>query len=110
MLPVIEAFMTAYQLPDVTVVADAGMISEANQRAIEAAGLSFIFGARIPAFPTSAPSGATSIPARTSRRAGIHPAVACRPSGGRDPGSSAGAIASRINHSIRIQQEFHALR
>jgi len=39
MLPVIEAFMTAHQLPDVTVVADAGMISEANQKAIEAAGL-----------------------------------------------------------------------
>ena len=51
MLPVIEAFMTAHQLPDVTVVADAGMISEANQRAIEAAGLSFIPGARIPDIP-----------------------------------------------------------
>jgi transposase len=32
MLPVIQAFMTAHQLPDVTVVADAGMVSEANQR------------------------------------------------------------------------------
>jgi Transposase DDE domain len=51
MLPVIEAFMTAHQLPDVTVVADAGMVSEANQRAIEAAGLSFILGARIPHVP-----------------------------------------------------------
>ena len=39
MLPVIEAFMAAHRLPDVTVVADAGMISEANQKAIEAAGL-----------------------------------------------------------------------
>jgi hypothetical protein len=28
MLPVIEAFMAAHQLPDVTVVADAGMVSE----------------------------------------------------------------------------------
>jgi len=28
---VIEAFMTTRQLPDVTVVADAGMVSEANQ-------------------------------------------------------------------------------
>jgi hypothetical protein len=35
-------------LPDVTVVADAGMISEANQKAIEAAGLSFILGMKIP--------------------------------------------------------------
>jgi transposase len=31
-LPVIEAFVPAHRLPDVTVVADAGMISEANQR------------------------------------------------------------------------------
>jgi hypothetical protein len=51
MLPVIQSFMAAHQLPDVTVVADAGMISEANQKAIEAAGLSFIFGARIPHVP-----------------------------------------------------------
>ena len=45
-LPVITAFMAAHQLPDVTVVADAGMISEANQHAIEDAGLSFILGTR----------------------------------------------------------------
>jgi Transposase DDE domain len=51
MLPVISAFMTAHDLPDVTVVADAGMVSEANQKAIEAAGLSFILGARIPHEP-----------------------------------------------------------
>jgi hypothetical protein len=51
MLPVIESFMAAHQLPDVTVVADAGMVSEANQKAIEAAGLSFILGARIPHVP-----------------------------------------------------------
>ena len=51
MLPVIETFMAAHGLPDVTVVADAGMVSEANQKAIEAAGLSFILGARIPHEP-----------------------------------------------------------
>jgi Transposase DDE domain len=51
MLPVIEAFMAAHQLPDVTVVADAGMVSEANQKAIEAAGLSFILGMKIPHVP-----------------------------------------------------------
>ena len=51
MLPVIEAFMAAHRLPDVTVVADAGMVSEANQKAIEAAGLSFILGAKIPHVP-----------------------------------------------------------
>jgi Transposase DDE domain len=51
MLPTITAFMVAHQLPDVTIVADAGMVSEANKRAIEAAGLSFILGARIPDVP-----------------------------------------------------------
>jgi hypothetical protein len=51
MLPVINAFKAAQQLCDVTVVADAGMISEANQVALQAAGLSFILGARIPFLP-----------------------------------------------------------
>jgi transposase len=51
MLPVINAFKAAYQLSDVTVVADAGMISEANQKAIQAAGLSFILGTKIPYLP-----------------------------------------------------------
>jgi transposase len=51
MLPTIRAFMAAHRLSDVTVVADAGMISDGNQKAIEAAGLSFILGARIPDIP-----------------------------------------------------------
>lgn len=51
MLPTLRAFMAAHQLTDVTVVADAGMISAANQKAIEDAGLSFILGARIPQVP-----------------------------------------------------------
>ena len=51
MLPVITAFQQAHQLSDVTVVADAGMISEDNQKAIQAAGLSFILGTRIPVLP-----------------------------------------------------------
>jgi Transposase DDE domain len=51
MLPVINAFKAAHQLTDVTVVADAGMISEANQKAIQAAGLSFILGTRIAYVP-----------------------------------------------------------
>jgi hypothetical protein len=38
MLPTIRSFMDAHQLQDVTVVADAGMISQANQQAIEQAG------------------------------------------------------------------------
>ena len=51
MVPVINAFKTAHRLTDVTVVADAGMISEANQVALHAAGLSYILGARIPFLP-----------------------------------------------------------
>ena len=50
-LPVINAFKAAHNLTDVTVVADAGMISEANQVALKAAGLSYILGARIPFLP-----------------------------------------------------------
>jgi hypothetical protein len=61
MLPVINAFKTAHQLSDVTVVADAGMISEANQVALQAAGLSYILGARIPYLRTWSGSGATNI-------------------------------------------------
>src|SRR6266487_5764096 len=51
MLPVVQSFMAAHQLPGVTVVADAGMVSEANQQEIEAAGLSFILGMKIPRVP-----------------------------------------------------------
>ncbi len=51
MLPTLRAFMTAHQLDDVTVVADAGMVSEGNRRAIEAAGLSFVLGAKISQVP-----------------------------------------------------------
>jgi hypothetical protein len=51
MIPTLRAFMTAHTLPDVTVVADAGMVSAGNQKALEDAGLSFILGARIPEVP-----------------------------------------------------------
>jgi hypothetical protein len=50
-VPAIRAFAAAHQLADVTVVADAGMVSAGNQKAIEDAGLSFILGARIPEVP-----------------------------------------------------------
>ena len=50
-LPVVQAFAAAHQLPEVTVVADAGMLSEANLAALEDAGLRFIVGARIPEVP-----------------------------------------------------------
>jgi hypothetical protein len=51
LVPAVRAFMAAHQLPDVTIVADAGMVSAGNQKAIEDAGLSFILGARIPGVP-----------------------------------------------------------
>jgi len=51
MLPTITSFMAAHRLADITVVADAAMVSEANRKAIEAAGLSFILGAKIPGIP-----------------------------------------------------------
>lgn len=51
MVPVLKAFLDAHRLCQVTVVADAGMVSEANKRAIETAGLNFILGARTPDVP-----------------------------------------------------------
>ncbi|WP_442903734.1 IS1634 family transposase [Gordonia sp. Z-3] len=51
MMPTLRAFMKAHHLDDITVVADAGMISAANKQAIEAAGLSFILGEKIPTVP-----------------------------------------------------------
>jgi hypothetical protein len=51
MLPTIKAYMAAHRLSDVVIVADAGMISEKNMKAIEAAGLSFILGMKIPDVP-----------------------------------------------------------
>jgi transposase len=51
MLPTITAFMAAHQLPGVTVVADAGMVSQTNRDALEDAGLTYILGERIPDIP-----------------------------------------------------------
>jgi hypothetical protein len=51
MVPTLQAFMTAHRLVDITVVADAGMLSDNNKREIEAAGLGFILGNRVPHVP-----------------------------------------------------------
>lgn len=51
MVPVLQAFMAAHQLTDIVIVADAGMISEANWRAIEELGWSFVLGARMNEVP-----------------------------------------------------------
>jgi len=79
MLPVIESFMAAHDLPDVTVVADAGMVPEANQKQIEAAGLSFILGAKIPYVPYLVAQWRREHPGEADpRRARVHPALARR--------------------------------
>jgi len=51
MLPTLQSFMTAHRLTDITVVADAGMLSDNNKREIEAVGLGFILGNRISHIP-----------------------------------------------------------
>ena len=79
MLPVLRSFMTAHGLADVTVVADAGMVSAGNQEAIEDAGLSFILGAKIRTCRTWSPSGAAST------RMPRFPTGTCSPSRGRPP-------------------------
>ena len=93
MLPVIREFMAAHALPDVTVVADAGMISDANMRAIEAGNLSFILGMKVPTCPTSRPAAAGAPGRRDPRRARVHPAVARGPKDNRATRSSTTSTA-----------------
>lgn len=51
MIPVLQDFMATHQLTDITVVADAGMVSDANRKAIIDAGLSYIIGEKLPEIP-----------------------------------------------------------
>ena len=51
MVPTLQTFMAAHRLTDITVVADAGMLSDNNKRQVEAAGLGFILGGRIGHIP-----------------------------------------------------------
>lgn len=51
MIPSLKAFMAAHGLADVVIVADTGMISEANWKAIEAEGFSFVLGQKMPHLP-----------------------------------------------------------
>jgi len=88
--PVINAFKKAHHLTDVTVVADAGMISEDNQKAIYAAGLTFILGARIPFLPSVVGEWRDAHPGEEIPDGhGLHPAVAGQQfgEGPRDPRS-----------------------
>lgn len=65
MIPIIRAFVEAHGIAGVTVVADAGMMAEANLKDVEDAGWSFIVGGRLPDIPYRSPSGAVSIPTPT---------------------------------------------
>lgn len=67
MLPTLKAFMAAHGLHDIVIVADAGMISEKNMRAIEAEGLSFILGMKIPEVPYVVRNGGSGTRTRRSR-------------------------------------------
>ena len=51
MLPMITRFQEAYQLDEVTVVADAGMFSAANKQALIDAGLHYILSVKTPTVP-----------------------------------------------------------
>ena len=85
MLRVIEAFMAAHRLPDVTVVADAGMVYRGQpRRRPRTPGCRSSSGRASRTSPTWWPSGAASTPARRSRTG------TSSPSHGR-PGLGAGA-------------------
>lgn len=51
LIPSITSFMAAHRLPEVIVVADAGMLSDSNLKALAGAGLRFIIGQKIPQIP-----------------------------------------------------------
>ncbi len=51
MIPIIREFVDAHGIAGVTVVADAGMMSEANLKDVEDAGWSFIVGGKLPDIP-----------------------------------------------------------
>ena len=97
-LPVITSLMAAHRLTDVTVVADAGMISEANQSAIQAAGLSFILGTKLPRLPQVIQEWRAHPPwPRHPRRARIHPTLAGHHHG-EDPGIPDRVIYYQYRH------------
>ena len=52
MIPLVQRFVAAHGIAGVTVVADAGMLSEANLADIEDAGWSFVIGGTCPRCPT----------------------------------------------------------
>jgi hypothetical protein len=84
MLPVITAFMADCQLTDVTVVADAGMISEATSTRSKTPGCRSSWAPASPASPMPSPSGGASIPASPLQTGRSSPSPG-RPPGRRKP-------------------------
>lgn len=83
MIPVLAEFMAAHRIPEVTVVADAGMLSDGNLRALAGAGLRFIVGQPIPQIPPLLEAWLKAHPRPRPRRwDGPCPEVVPRPCGG----------------------------
>lgn len=61
-LPVVEAFKDRYGLKEVTVVADAGMLSAKNLEALRAAGYHYIVGSRLTKIPYNVAEYRKSVP------------------------------------------------
>jgi len=89
-VPVIAAFAAAHGLPEVTVVADAGMMSEANLKDLEDAGLRFIVGARLPDVPYQVKNWRRQHQPIPDRQIFIQPTVM-------DPALTSGAARSSTN-------------
>ena len=51
MIPLVQRFVAAHGIAGVTVIADAGMLSEANLADLEDAGWSFVIGGKLPEVP-----------------------------------------------------------
>ncbi len=62
MIPLIRDFVDSHGIVDVVVVADAGMMSEANLKDIEDAGWSFIIAGKLPEIPYQVVGGHEKLP------------------------------------------------
>ena len=103
MLPVIESFMAAHDLPDVTVVADAGMVSEAIRGRSRLPGCRSSSARGSRTCPTWSRSGGASIPARTSLTGTSSPSRG-------PPGRTAGRRDQVIYYQYRADRARRTLR
>ena len=73
-IPLIQRFVAAHGIAGVTVVADAGMMSEANLAEIEDAGWSFVIGGKLPEVPYAIKQWLRQPQPGAGRRPGADPA------------------------------------